>query len=38
MSDEVRDAGKQSPVVCKNIRTKMAFGSLGPSAPDWREG
>lgn len=27
-----------APVVCRFLRTKMAFGSFGPDVPDWREG
>ena len=26
------------PVVCRSLRTKMAFGSLVSDAPDWRLG
>lgn len=26
------------PVVCRKLRTKTAFGSLQPGAPDWRHG
>lgn len=27
-----------APMVCRLLRTKKAFGSLEPGAPDWREG
>lgn len=29
---------RETPVVCRFLRTKMSFGSLGPDAPDWRHG
>ena len=36
----VHDGGRapKPPVVCRMLRTKNAFGSLEPGAPDWRTG
>jgi len=28
----------EEPVVCRKLRTKRAFGSMQPGAPDWRTG
>lgn len=33
----MKDDGER-PVVCRHLRTKMAFGSLSGAAADWREG
>jgi hypothetical protein len=29
---------QEEPVVCRKLRTKTAFGSAQPGAPDWRTG
>lgn len=32
------DGDGEAPVVCRYLRTKMAFGSFAPDVPDWRLG
>lgn len=40
----MNDAGEESgaraslPVVCRLLRTKTAFGSMQPGAPEWQRG